>query len=316
MIELVMVYRQFQHPSLLPALQEKYVVHRLWEVANKEQFIASISPNVRGMVTDHLGVSADLMGQFPNLEIITNFGVGYDSVDVKSATKNGIWVTNTPGVLTDDVADLAILLLLATARGLCEGDRFIRNGQWHDGPMRFTENIKGKRIGILGLGRIGQAIAHRAGAFGLSVSYHGPREKPEQPYPFVPNLVELAEASDFLVASCPGGSETRHLINQEVMLALGSEGILINVARGSVVDEPALVEALKQGRLGGAGLDVFENEPNVPEALLSMENVVLQPHQGSATNQTRIAMGQIIIDNLDAHFSGKPLLTPVNSVTK
>ena len=314
MNEIVLVYRQFQHPTLLGLLEEKYVVKRLWEVSDKNKFIENHCLNVRAMVTDHLGASEKLIKLFPQLKIISNFGVGFDSVDVDYATQKGIQVTNTPDVLTDDVADLAIALLVSVARSIPEGDRFVREGIWKERIMRFSKSLSGKKIGILGMGRIGQAIARRAEAFRLHVSYHGPREKPGLVYPYYSKLEELAGDSDFLVVSCPGGEATRKLVSRNVMEALGPEGILVNIARGTVIDESAMVELLQSGKLGAAGLDVFENEPHVPQELLSMDNVVLQPHRGSATVQTRIAMGQLVLDNLEAFFAGKPVPNPVNQV--
>jgi len=309
-----MVSRQFQHPTLLGLLEEKYRVHRLWEVSETEEFIKNQCQGARAMVTDHFGANEQLIQQFPKLKCITNFGVGFDAVAVDYASKKGIQVTNTPDVLTDDVADLAIGLLLSVARSIPEGDRFVREGTWSDRSMRLTQSITGKKIGILGMGRIGQAIAKRAEAFRLHVSYHGPREKPGLVYPYYSKLEELAKNSDFLVVSCPGGEATRKIVGRKVMESLGSEGILVNIARGSVIDEAAMVELLQNGKLGAAGLDVFENEPNVPETLLSMDKVVLQPHNGSATDQTRIAMGQLVLDNLEAFFAGKPVPNPVNQV--
>ena len=266
------------------------------------------------MVTDHFGANEQLIQQFPKLKCITNFGVGFDAVAVDYASKKGIQVTNTPDVLTDDVADLAIGLLLSVARSIPEGDRFVREGSLSERSMRLTQSITGKKIGILGMGRIGQAIAKRAEAFRLHVSYHGPREKTGLVYPYYSKLEELAKNSDFLVVSCPGGEATRKIVSRKVMESLGSEGILVNIARGSVIDEAAMVELLQNGKLGAAGLDVFENEPNVPQTLLSMDKVVLQPHNGSATDQTRIAMGQLVLDNLEAFFAGKPVPNPVNQV--
>ena len=256
-------------------LKEKYRVHRLWEVSETEEFIKNQCQGARAMVTDHFGANEQLIQQFPKLKCITNFGVGFDAVAVDYASKKGIQVTNTPDVLTDDVADLAIGLLLSVARSIPEGDRFVREGTWSERSMRLTQSITGKKIGILGMGRIGQAIAKRAEAFRLHVSYHGPREKPGLVYPYYSKLEELAKNSDFLVVSCPGGEATRKIVSQKVMESLGSEGILVNIARGSVIDEAAMVELLQNGKLGAAGLDVFENEPNVPETLLSMDKVVL-----------------------------------------
>ena len=314
MNEIVMLSQKFQHPTLLNFMEEKYKVHKYWEALEPNEFIQKNCQRVKAMVTDHSKASVELISQFPELKCISNFGVGYDNVPVDYATQMGIRVTNTPDVLTDDVADLAIALLVSVARSIPEGDRFVREGVWKQKIMRFTQSITGKKIGILGMGRIGQAIAQRAEAFRLHVSYHGPREKPGLVYSFYSNLEELAADSDFLVVSCPGGDATNKLVNREVMEALGSHGILVNIARGTVIDEPTMIEMLQSGKLGAAGLDVFENEPHVPEALLTMDNVVLQPHNGSATNQTRIAMGQLVLDNLDTFFSGKPVPNPVNHI--
>ena len=309
-----MVSRQFQHPTLLGLLEEKYRVHRLWEASEPEEFIKNHCQGARAMVTDFSKAPKEFISLLPKLGCISNFGVGYDNVPIEHATDLGIQVTNTPDVLTDDVADLAIGLLLSVARSIPEGDRFVREGTWSERSMRLTQSITGKKIGILGMGRIGQAIAKRAEAFRLHVSYHGPRVKPGLVYPYYSKLEELAKDSDFLVVSCPGGEATRKIVSRKVMESLGSEGILVNIARGSVIDEAAMVELLQNGKLGAAGLDVFENEPNVPETLLSMDKVVLQPHNGSATDQTRIAMGQLVLDNLEAFFAGKPVPNPVNQV--
>jgi lactate dehydrogenase-like 2-hydroxyacid dehydrogenase len=215
-------------------------------------------------------------------------------------------------VLTDDVADMALGLMLTVLRRLCVGDRFVRDGRWaRKDIMPLATRLTGKRLGILGLGRIGRAIARRAAAFETVIAYTGRRAHDDAPYRFEPSLVALARDSDVLVVSVAGGAGTRGLVSREVLEALGPEGVLINVARGAVIDEPALVEALCQGRLGGAGLDVFANEPHVPEALLGLEQVVLQPHRGSATHETREAMGRLVLDNLAAHFAGRPLPTQV-----
>ena len=308
-----MVNRRLQHSSLLELLQDRYLVHRLWEDPLTDGNLQRLAASVKGIVTEGLA-DQKLIEAFPNAGIISSFGVGYDRVDLDFSTAQGLQVTNTPGVLTDDVADMAMMLLLASSRELCVGDRMVRQGKFQEGFLLLSRHVYGKKLGILGMGRIGQAIARRAEAFRLNVVYHGPREKPGLVYPYFSNLEEIAAESDYLVVSCPGGDTTRHLVNCRVMEALGPEGILINIARGSVVEEKAMVELLKSGRLGGAGLDVFENEPHVPEELLSMDNVVLQPHNGSATVQTRIAMGQLILDNLEAFFSGKPVPNPVNQV--
>jgi hydroxypyruvate reductase len=221
-------------------------------------------------------------------------------------------VTNTPDVLTDDVADMALGLMLATLRRLCVGDRFVRDGRWaRKEALPLATKLTGKRLGILGLGRIGRAIARRAAAFDMVIAYTGRRAHDDVPYRFEPSLAALARDSDILVVAVAGGPDTRGLVDRDVLDALGPAGVLVNIARGTVVDEPALVEALRQGRLGGAGLDVFENEPHVPEALFGLEQVVLQPHQASATHETREAMGRLVLDNLAAHFAGRPLPTAV-----
>jgi len=244
------------------------------------------------------------------LKLIACFSVGLDSVDLAAARELGIAVTNTPDVLTDEVADLAVGLMLATSRRIAAADRFVRAGRWLDGGFALTSKVSGKRLGIVGMGRIGQAIARRAAAFDMQIAWHGPTAK-DLPYRFEPKLVELARSVDFLVAACPGGAATRGLISREVLTALGSKGIFINISRGSVVDEAAMVELLVSGQLGGAGLDVFVDEPRVPAALFNLDNVVLQPHQASATHETRGAMAQLVLDNVAAYAAGRPLLTPV-----
>jgi lactate dehydrogenase-like 2-hydroxyacid dehydrogenase len=257
-------------------------------------------------------VPAELIAKLPALEIISVMGVGYDGVDVAAAKQRGIMVTHTPDVLNDDVADLAIGLMLSAARQLPQADRWVRDGNWAaKGAMPLARKMSGARLGLVGMGRIGQAIAQRALAFGMSISYTARTSKPNLPYTYYADVRELASRSDFLVAITPGGEGTRKLINRDVLEALGPKGILVNVARGSVVDEAALIDALHRGVIGGAGLDVFEAEPNVPQALREMPHVVLAPHIGSATAETRTAMANLAMDNLRAHFAGKPLLTPV-----
>lgn len=299
-------------PSVMEVLEERYRLHKLWLAADRDGLLAEIAPAVRGIATDgHAGASAELMAALPKLEVVGCYGVGVDSIDLGYAREHGVIVTNTPGVLTDDVADMALGLLLDVCRRISAGDRYIRNGQWLKGPMPLTRSLTGKRVGILGLGRIGRAIAQRAEAFGCVPSYHGPREKPDAPYRYHADLTEMAEACEFLVVACPGGPSTAGIVDRAVIDALGPDGGVINISRGSVIDEPALVAALQEGRLGSAGLDVFAAEPNVPEPLLTMDSVVLQPHMGSGTKETRAAMGQLVIDNLGAHFDGRPVLTPV-----
>lgn len=292
-------------------LDQSYAMHRLWQAKHRSSFLAEIRDRVRAIVTGPGRVDAELMDALPKTEIIATQSVGTDHIDLAAAKARGIVVTNTPDVLTDDVADLAMALVLSVARRIVVGDRFVRDGKWLQGNLPLATKVGGATMGIVGLGRIGQAIAKRAEAFGMKIAYHGPRAKAGVAYRFYPNLAEMAGAVDYLVVSCPGGAGTRNLVNAEVLRALGPKGVVVNISRGSVIEEPAMVEMLRDGRLGGAGLDVFADEPRVPEALLTLENVLLQPHVGSATHATRGAMGQLVIDNLQAHFAGKKLLTPV-----
>lgn len=296
------------------ALAEAYQLHRLYEAVDKSSFLREIGESVRGIATDgHSGASAELMDTLPNLEVISSCGVGVDSVDLSHAAKRNIIVANTPDVLNDDVANMAVTLLLATSRKLVFNDRYVRSGTWRaEGYPPLARGIRGKTVGILGLGRIGKNIAEKLEIFGCDLAYLGRNAQPDQPYRYYGDLIELARASDYIIVICPGGKATNDIVGRDVLDALGPEGTLINVARGSVVNEPELVAALKEGRLGGAGLDVFADEPNVPEELLEMDNVVLQPHQGSATIETRKAMGDLTVDNLAAHFAGKPVLTPIS----
>ncbi|HXZ49885.1 MAG TPA: 2-hydroxyacid dehydrogenase [Usitatibacter sp.] len=301
------------HPPTLESLEAAFTVHKLAKAPDREAFLASVAGRVTAAATTSFrGMDAATMAKLPNLKLISHFGVGVDSVDVAAATARGIKVTNTPDVLTDDVADLAMGLLIATVRRISAGDRYVRAGKWLQGPYPLTDTIQGRMLGIVGLGRIGRAVAKRAVAFNLKIAYQGPHQKADAPWPWFADPVALAKEVDFLVVACPGGEATQGLVSRAVIEALGPQGVLVNIARGSVVDEPALAAALVDGRLGGAGLDVFANEPRVPEALLALDNVVLQPHVGSATHPTRRAMGQLVVDNLAAFFAGKPLLTPYN----
>ena len=307
----VLIVGPMYQPTL-DTLDREFTTYKLWLAPDRKALLASCADRVRGIATTgFVGADAALIDALPKLEIISSFGVGYDTVDVAAARRRNVIVTNTPGVLNDAVADLAIGLMIAAARRIPQGDRFVREGKWIKQGLPLARHVTGKRLGIVGLGRIGQAIAKRAAGFDLKISYHSRHRVRESPFAYYERLVDLARNSDFLVAIVPGGNETHHLIDEEVMRALGPKGILVNVARGSVVDEKALVKCLQEGALGGAALDVFEEEPKVPEALFTMDNVVLQPHVGSATHETRTAMGQLTIDNLVAHFAGKPVLTPV-----
>lgn len=266
--------------------------------------------SVRGMVTSgSQGVSAAQMERLPNLQIIANFGVGVDQIDLQAARSRHIVVANTPDVLTESVAELALGLLLATARRLPAADRLVRSGRWGKGEFPLGSQAYGKTCGLVGMGRIGQAIARRAEAFGMKIAYHA-RHRRELDYRFVADLEELARDSDFLVLVVPGGPSTEGMIEARVLAALGPTGVLINVARGSVVDEPALVRALLTGQIGAAGLDVFAHEPQVPEELLGMDQVVLTPHLGSATEEARRAMAELCVANLRSFFAGEGALTP------
>ncbi|MDX7951590.1 2-hydroxyacid dehydrogenase [Lichenihabitans sp. Uapishka_5] len=268
--------------------------------------------DVRGIAGGgHLVVDGAFMARFPKLEIVANFGVGYNNVDTEWARQHGIIVTNTPDVLNEEVADTALGLIIATARQLPAAERHLRAGRWNEGAFPLTATLRGRTVGILGLGRIGKAIATRAEAFGMAVVYHGRRPQPGVPYGYFPTVKALAAASDILVVIAPGGPETRHLVDADVLQALGPQGILINVARGTLVDEAALIDALAKGHILSAGLDVFEHEPAVPQALLDMDHVVLLPHVGSASTHTRNAMGQLVVDNILSWAAGRGPLTPV-----
>jgi hydroxypyruvate reductase len=299
------------YASAVAQLDDAFTVHRLWQAKHHAAFFAEIGDRARAIVTGAYPVTAELIDALPKTEIIATQSVGLDHIDLKAAKARGIAVTNTPDVLTDDVADLGMALLLAVARRIVVGDRHVRNGLWLKSGLPLASKVGGTTLGILGLGRIGLAIARRAEAFGMTVVYHGPRPKADVPYRYDADLAAMARASDYLMVSCPGGAATRHLVTADVLAALGPAGVVINVARGSVIDEDAMVKLLVEGKLGGAGLDVFADEPRVPEALFTLDNVVLQPHVGSATHATRGAMGQLVVDNLKAHFAGRPLLTPV-----
>ena len=294
------------------AMELDFSVHSLWQAKDPAALMAAVAPRIRGVQAMHLNkTDAKLMDALPKLEIVSCFGVGVDGVDFEAARERGVIVTNTPEVLNECVADLAMGLTIATLRRIGSGDRFVRAGSWLKGPLPLARQVSGKTMGILGYGRIGKQIVKRAEGFDMRIVYHDLKPQPGVAHKFYPSLTEMARDCDVLMVICPGGEATRHIVNAEVLEALGPEGTLINVARGSVVDEQALVKALADGTLGAAGLDVFESEPNIPQALFGMDQVVLQPHVASATHETRMAMGMLTVDNLRAHFSGKPVLTPV-----
>ena len=293
-------------------LDRHFTVHRLWEAGDRQGLLASLRDRCVGIAGSSV-CDAALMDALPNTRVIAHCGVGYDGVDVAAATARGIRVSNTPDVLSDDVADFAVALTLATLRRIPQGDRYVREGRWErEGPMAFGERMWGRKLGMLGMGRIGVEIARRCDAFKMKISYFSRSTKPVT-YRYYASLLGLAREVDILIAIVPGGPETRHLVDRNVLDALGPEGVLINVSRGSVVDEEALIAALQEGRLGAAGLDVFADEPRVPQALKAMtDKVVLQPHQASATHETRLAMGRLVLENLLAGVARRPLVTPVN----
>lgn len=301
-------------PDSLARLQNHYELIPLWQADDPAACIAQCRERVQVLAASaFIPVDAAFIDQFPALRAICNLGVGYSNIDVAHAHKRGIVVSNTPGVLDDCVADLTWGLILATLRGMGRAERYVRAGQWTTQlpALPLGRRVTGRRLGIVGLGRIGLAIAQRAQGFAMPVRYHNRQPRSDVPYGYADSLIELAEWADVLVAATPGGAQTRHLIDAEVLRALGAEGFLINVARGSVVDEAALIQALEQRTIAGAGLDVYEDEPHVPQALWQMENVVLMPHIASATFETRLAMVELMLDNLCSYAATGSLVTEV-----
>jgi len=291
------------------ALAERFTVHKLHEAADRDALLASLKDRVRGIAGGNAG--PELMDKLPKLEIIANFGVGYDSIDTAAARQRNIRVTNTPNVLNDAMAEITIGLMISLARRLPQGDQYVRQGKWKSGSFPLQSELNGKTVGILGLGRIGKEVATRAQAMRMRVVYHGRHKQPNEPYVYYDKLADMARDADWLVLIAPGGKSTDRIVSREVLQALGPEGFLVNMGRGTLVDEPALVELLQSGGIAGAALDVFEKEPSVPEALFGLDNVVLSPHQGSATHQTRFKMGALVVENLEAHFRGEPLPSAV-----
>jgi len=293
------------------SLNEQYKVHRWFEIADQDAFLNEHGSKIKAVVTGgHIGIPNELADRLPALEIVAINGVGFDKVDLPKARHRGYRVTNTPDVLTTDVADTALGLIIAQARHIAIADAHVRKGNWPKTEIGLGARVSGRRYGVFGLGRIGKAIAKRLEGFEGQISYTG-RAKQNVDYDYYASLIELAKNCDVLVVAAAASAETRHAINADVLTALGPDGILINIARGALVDELALVKALQLGMLGGAGLDVFEDEPNVPVELYDMRNVVLTPHIGSATHQTRKAMADLVLANLNAHFSGKDPVTSV-----
>jgi hydroxypyruvate reductase len=299
-------------PFLDEKLNAAYTVHDMTVAADPDTLVEKVAPRVRAIACFGSSiVPASLIRNLPKLEIIAVVGVGYDGIDLAVCKELGVIVTNTPDVLTEDVADVALGLVLNTARQFVKAHEYVVAGKWLKGAMPLTTALGGKTAGILGLGRIGRAIARRLEACGMRIAYHGRNKQADVTYQYCPTLTGLAEIADFLIVACQGGPATKNLVNAGILAALGKKGTVVNIARGSVIDEPALVDALQNGIIKAAGLDVFADEPNVPEAMLQMDNVVLFPHVGSATTETRMAMGNLAYDNLVAHFSGKPVLTRV-----
>ncbi len=300
-------------PEANAKLEQAFTVYRYDLAEDGERLLAEVGPKIQGIVAaiSKSKISPEFMAHFPNLKIISGFGVGYDHIDAVHAASRGIYVTHTPGVLDAEVADTTFALLLATIREVRQADRFVRSGDWLKNSFHLTASLRGRKVGIIGLGRIGKTIAKRLEAFDLPVAYYGRRKQEDVPYEYHANVRDLAAAVDVLIAIVPGGKETFHMINADVLKALGPNGVLINMARGTVVDEAALIEALQNKTILAAGLDVFEREPVVPQALIDLDNVVLLPHVGSATVYTRNEMAVLVFRNMEAFFAGKPPLTPV-----
>lgn len=314
---------QLLMPAPLPALiqnalERRFLVHRLYEAQDRDAALAQasdvrvIATGVPILVQDvQAPIDAVLMDRLPKLELIANLGVGYDNIDAQAAAARGIVVTHTPDVLTEETADTAFGLLLNAVRQFPRAERFLREGRWLQGQFEPSASLRGRTMGILGLGRIGAAIARRAEAFGVQVAYHNRKPVEGAPYRYFDDLIEMARACDILMVAIPGGAQTKNLVNAKVLEALGPQGVLVNIARGSVVDEPALIEALQSGKILTAGLDVFASEPHVPQALIDMEHVVLLPHVGSASQATRDAMGMLLVENVFAWHMGADIPSPV-----
>lgn len=296
-------------PGLEAALAERFTVHRAYEPATESR-LGELAPRIRGVVTGgHIGIAPDLAARLPALEIVAINGVGFDKVDLGEAKRRGIHVSNTPDVLTEDVADLAVGLTIALLRQIVRGDRHVEDGKWPSGDLGLSSKVSRKRVGILGLGRIGQAIAKRLEGFDAAISYHNRNRRDDVAYSFVETPEALAAGCDILIVAAAASAETKNVVDAKVLEALGPKGFLVNVARGSVVDETALISALRENRIAGAALDVFADEPRVPQGLLGLSNTVLTPHVASATHETRQAMADLVLANLDAHFAGRPLPT-------
>lgn len=297
-------------PRAMAQLEERFALHHLWQADDPDALVGRVSDNVRAIVTTgERGVSRELIGRLPKLEIVGCFGVGVDAVHPEFCQQRGVVVTNTPDVLSKDVADMGIVLMVSVMRRIVEADRYLRAGHWKNAPFELATSPSGKTLGILGMGRIGLELAKRAKTMDMEVIYHNRSKRADIDLDYAASPVELARRANVMILCCPGGDATRNLVTAEVLEALGPDGYLVNIARGSVVDESALITALRNGTIKGAGIDVFVDEPNVPEALIAMNNVVLQPHQASATRETRDAMAQLVVDNLDRYFETGETIT-------
>ncbi len=303
---------QQRSQQLLDTLAQDYTVYDYGHAADKDALVAECGADVRAVLTNGRGrISGELIAALPNLEIVCCFGVGYEAVDMESCRARGITVTNAPGTNDVGVAEMAILLMLAVTRNIVAADAFVKQGRWPDGRVERTHTIGGKKLGIVGLGRIGTKIAERAAAFDMDIAWHGPNPKPDAPWRYFPDLIALADWADYLVAACPGGPETWHLIDATVLQALGPRGIVVNIARGTVVDPEALIAALRGHTIGGAGLDVFEGEPSIPPAVRDLDNLIMTPHIGAITFEAFDNGLALLRRNLAAYFAGKKVLTPV-----
>ena len=301
-------------PVMMKGFEGKVTLHHWLDAKDKDAFVKDVGKKIKAIAIAYTAnkVDGNFLQQFPNLEQVSSFGVGYDHIDAKWAGEHGIVVTNTPEVLNEEVADTALGLLLCTVRERPQSERYLRAGKWKDDHYPLTKaTLRDRTVGMVGMGRIGKAIARRLEAFDVPVVYHSRNPQADVKYKYYPKLLDMARDVDTLMVIVPGGASTKNMINAEVLKALGPRGVLINMARGSVVDEPALIEALRNRTIYSAGLDVFANEPHVPKELIDMEHIVLFPHLGSSTEATRAAMDQLVVDNILAWAIGKPPLTPV-----
>ncbi|MBW5815779.1 2-hydroxyacid dehydrogenase [Yersinia kristensenii] len=298
---------------LTEKLEQNFIVHKLFQITDTAEFFAAQGANIKGIVTrGDIGVTNEVLALLPEVQIISIFGVGTDAVDLDTTRERNIIVTTTPGVLTDDVADTALGLIIATSRRICQADKFLRAGQWPHSSLPLASKVTGKRLGVFGMGRIGQAIARRAAGFDMQIAYTDTVHIESLPYQYVPDLISLAKQSDILVVAISGGKDSIGLIDKTIFAAMPNHALLINIARGSMVNQDDLIRALQQKEIGGAGLDVFADEPNVPQTLIEMDNVVLLPHIASATIETRIQMSDIVFSNIYAHFSGEKAPAAIN----